>query len=107
MYYQNSLIMPRVNYRFIGAVANRHIEGLFRNPGLLGIIVGLIEREHMRGTIAFLADLTTIFPMLTAELGMLSALDHQFCEVISLTDLGRFTRPYEWCGNECTPCGRI
>lgn len=68
----------------------------------------------MRGTIAFLVDLTTIFhhlqrqlfPMLTAELGRLSALDHQFYEVISLTDVGRFTRRYEWCGNECTPCPR-
>src|ERR1035438_2283665 len=51
-------------------------------------------------------DLTTIFhhlqrqlfPALVAELGALSALDQQFCEVISLTDLGRFTRRYEWCG---------
>ncbi len=54
-----------------------------------------------------MADLTTIFhhlqrrlfPALTDELGPLSALDQQFCEVISLTDLGRFTRRYEGCGN--------
>lgn len=59
-------------------------------------------------------DLTTIFhllqrqlfPMLASELGALSALDHQFCEVISLTDLGRFTRAYEWCGNGAPPCQR-
>jgi len=51
-----------------------------------------------------MADLTTIFhhlqrqlfPALAAELGPLSALDQQFCEVISLTDLGRFTRRYAW-----------
>lgn len=62
-----------------------------------------------------MADLTTIFqhlqrqlfPSLTAELGPLSALDQQFCEVISLTDLGRFTRRYEWCGNGCPPCPRV
>ena len=61
-----------------------------------------------------MADLTTIFhylqrqlfPMLEAELGPLSALDQQFCEVISLTDLGRFTRRYEWCGNGAPPCPR-
>jgi hypothetical protein len=58
-----------------------------------------------------MADLTTIFhhlqrqlfPALTAGLGALSALDQQFCEVISLTGLGRFTRRYEWCGNGCPP----
>jgi hypothetical protein len=30
-------------------------------------------------------------------------LDQQFCEVIALTDLGRFTHRYEWCGNGCPP----
>src|ERR1039458_153884 len=58
-----------------------------------------------------MADLTTIFhhlqrqlfPALTAGLGALRALDQQFCEVISLTGLGRFTRRYEWCGNGCPP----
>ena len=61
-----------------------------------------------------MADLTTIFhqlqrqlfPALTAELGPLSALDQQFCEVMALTDLGRFPRRYEWCGNGCPPCPR-
>ena len=48
-----------------------------------------------------------LFPALTAELGPLSALDQQFCEVISLTDLGRFTRSYEWCGNGAPPCPRL
>ena len=48
-----------------------------------------------------------LFPALVAELGALSALDQQFCEVISLTDLGRFTRRYEWCGNGAPPCPRI
>lgn len=59
-----------------------------------------------------MADLTTIFhqlqrqlfPALEAELGMLSALDRQFCEVISITHLGRFPQAYEWCGNGCPPC---
>ena len=37
----------------------------------------------------------------------LSALDRQFCEVISLTSLGRFTQTYEWCGNGCPPCPRV
>jgi hypothetical protein len=62
-----------------------------------------------------MADLTTIFhhlqrqlfPVLEAELGALSALDRQFCEVISLTSLGRFTQTYEWCGNGCPPCPRV
>ena len=62
-----------------------------------------------------MADLTTIFhhlqrqlfPALRAELGPLSVLDQQFCEVISLTELGRFTRRYEWCGNGAPPCPRI
>ena len=44
-----------------------------------------------------------LFPMLEEEIGSLSALDHQFCQVISLTDLGRFTRRYEWCGHGCPP----
>ena len=60
-------------------------------------------------------DLTTIFhqlqrqlfPTLTEELGPLCALDQQFCEVISLTDLGRFTRSYDWCGNGAPPCPRL
>ncbi len=47
------------------------------------------------------------FSALTDELGPLSALDQQFCEVISLTDLGRFTRRYEWCGNGCPAAEQI
>jgi len=62
-----------------------------------------------------MADLTTIFhhlqrqlfPALQAELGPLSALDQQFCEVISLTDLGRFTRRHGWCGNGAPPAPRV
>ncbi len=61
-----------------------------------------------------MTDLTTIFhhlqrqlfPALEAELGTLSALDQHFCEVISLTDLDRFARRYEWCGNGAPPCPR-
>lgn len=60
-------------------------------------------------------DLTTIFhglqrqlfPALADELGTLSALDQQFCEVISLTQLGRFTAGYEWCGDGRPPCARV
>jgi hypothetical protein len=62
-----------------------------------------------------MADLTTIFhhlqrqlfPALADELGSMSALDQQFCEVISLTDLGRFTRRYDWCGNGSPPHQRV
>jgi hypothetical protein len=57
-------------------------------------------------------DLTTIFhglqrqlfPALADELGSLSGLDRQFCEVISLTQLGRFTAGYEYCGESRPPC---
>ena len=60
-------------------------------------------------------DLTTIFhnlqrqlfPALGEELGPLTALDQQFCEVISLTQLGRFTGVYEWCGEGRPPCARL
>ena len=48
-----------------------------------------------------------LFPALTDELGELSALDQQFCEVIALTDLGRFTDRYEWCGDGRPPCPRV
>jgi hypothetical protein len=47
-----------------------------------------------------------LFPALADEMGALSALDQQFCEVVALTDLGRFTRRYEWCGNGAPPCPR-
>ena len=60
-------------------------------------------------------DLTTIFhglqrrlfPALEEELGALTLLDQQFCEVISLTQLGRFTECYEWCGDGRPPCSRL
>jgi hypothetical protein len=60
-------------------------------------------------------DLTTIFhglqrqlfPALEEERGPLTALDQQFCEVISLTDWGRFTQAYEWCGEGRPPCRRL
>jgi hypothetical protein len=60
-------------------------------------------------------DLTTLFhglqrqlfPALTEELGELSALDQQFCEVISLANLGRFTDRYEGCGEGRPPCARV
>lgn len=48
-----------------------------------------------------------LFPALEEELGPLTALDQQFCEVVSLTALGRFTASYEWCGNGCPPCSRL
>jgi len=48
-----------------------------------------------------------LFPVLEEEIGALSELDRQFCEAISLTDLGRFTRPYEWCGNGAPPHARV
>ncbi len=48
-----------------------------------------------------------LFPALTDELGELSARDRQFCEVISLTDLGRFTDRYEWSGDGRPPCPRV
>jgi hypothetical protein len=59
-------------------------------------------------------DLTTIFhglqrhlfPALAEEVGPLSALDRQFCEVISLTQLGHFTHQYEGCGEGRPPCSR-
>lgn len=60
-------------------------------------------------------DLTTIFhslqrqlfPALTEEMGERSALDQQFCEVIYLTQRGRFTGSYEWCGDGRPPCPRV
>ena len=47
-----------------------------------------------------------LFPSLADEMGTHSALDQQFCEVVALTDLGRFTHRYEWCGNGAPPCPR-
>ena len=48
-----------------------------------------------------------LFPMLEEEVGPLSALDEQFSEVLALADLGRFTRPYQWCGNGAPPHARV
>lgn len=48
-----------------------------------------------------------LFPVLEEEIGPLSELDRQFCEVLSLTALGRFTRVYEWCGNGAPPPARV
>ena len=48
-----------------------------------------------------------LFPILQEELGELSKLDQQFCQTISVCDLGRFTRCYEWVGNGCPPCSRV
>lgn len=45
--------------------------------------------------------------MLAEELGPLSSLDQQFCEVISLTQLGRFTGRYAWCGRGAPPHARV
>jgi hypothetical protein len=50
--------------------------------------------SHGRPDDDFPTPATAIFPALTDELGPLNALDQQFCEVVSLTDLGRFTRPW-------------
>ena len=48
-----------------------------------------------------------LFPLLEEELGPLSDLDRQFCEAISLTDLGRWMREFEWCGNGAPPHSRL
>lgn len=37
----------------------------------------------------------------------MTALDRQFCETISLTNLGLFLQPYEWVGNGCPPHARV
>lgn len=48
-----------------------------------------------------------LFPLLEDELGPLSALDRQFSETLALADLGRFARPYAWCGNGAPPHARV
>jgi hypothetical protein len=48
-----------------------------------------------------------LFPVLEEEIGPLSPLDHQFCEVIALIDLGAFLARYEWVGNGCPPHARV
>ncbi|MBM3888756.1 MAG: transposase [Verrucomicrobia bacterium] len=44
-----------------------------------------------------------LFPALEEELGPLSALDEQFCQVISLLNLGPLMRRFAWVGNGCPP----
>ena len=44
-----------------------------------------------------------LFPMLEEEIGPLSAVDEQFCQVISLLDLGPLLRRFEWIGHGCPP----
>ena len=79
---------------------------LFQNSDLLGIIAERFEQCPAGNVQGGMFDLTTIFhslqrqlfPALQKEVGPLSALDRQFCEVISLTQLSRFTQEYEGCG---------
>jgi hypothetical protein len=86
----------------------------FQNSGLWWICFDIFEQGFSGRAMPFMADLTTIIhhlqrqliPALVEELGVLSVLDQPFCEVISLTDPGRFTRRYEWCGNGAPPCPR-
>ena len=74
----------------------------------------LFERGGVRIVDSRKTDLPTIFPHLQrqlfpvreSELGPRAALDQQFCEVISLPNLGRFTGPYAWCGNGGPPSSR-
>lgn len=44
-----------------------------------------------------------LFPMLTEELGPLSELDEQFCQTVSVLDLGPLMRRFAWIGNGCPP----
>ena len=88
---------------------------LFQNPNLLGIFAARFEQCPARNVQGGMFDLTTIFhslqrqlfPALQEEVGPLSALDRQFCEVIALTQLGRFTQEYEGCGEGRPPCSRL
>ena len=48
-----------------------------------------------------------LFPVLEEEMGPLNELDRQFCAILALTDLDRFTEPYAWCGNGAPPHARI
>ena len=48
-----------------------------------------------------------LFPLLEDELGPLSALDGEFSALLVLADLGRFARPYAWCGNGARPHARV
>jgi len=62
---------------------------------------GLKGMTHLAETFFHLQR--QLFPMLEEEIGPLTKLDQQFCAVVSLTDLRRFTRRYDWCGNGCPP----
>ena len=44
-----------------------------------------------------------LFPALEEELGSLSTLDEQFCQVVSLLNLGPLMRRFAWVGNGCPP----
>ena len=87
---------------------------LFQNSDLLGLFTERFEQCPAGNVQEGLFDLTTIFhslqrqlfPALQEEVGPLSALDRQFCEVMALTQLGRFTQEYEGCGEGCPPCSR-
>ena len=44
-----------------------------------------------------------LFPLLAEELGPLSELDQQFCQTLSLLDLGPLRHRFAWIGNGCPP----
>jgi hypothetical protein len=44
-----------------------------------------------------------LLPALQEEIGQLTALDREFCEVISLINLEPFLERYRWIGNGCPP----
>jgi len=48
-----------------------------------------------------------LFPVLEAEMGAISLLDRQFCQVVSLINIRPFLKPYEWVGNGCPPHARM
>lgn len=48
-----------------------------------------------------------LFPMLEEEVGGLRGLDEQFSEVLALSEVGRFARAYEWCGNGAPRHARV
>lgn len=49
----------------------------------------------------------SLFPAIEEEIGPLGKLDRQFCEAISLCDLGAFVERYHWVGNGCPPHARV
>lgn len=48
-----------------------------------------------------------LFPRLEEEAGPLSRLDEQFCQVVALTELGRFSAHFAWCGMGRPPRERV